>query len=76
MKVFQVQYEEDGATTKIDGGRATDIRTCTLFYAANHINAVFEAIDWLLLDEERTIMSVTEVIPAITVLEIDSGNKN
>ena len=68
MKVYRVVYEEDGETTAEQGKRSTEIRRVEVRYAANTINQVWEAIDWLLSDEERTIIAILEEAPAITVL--------
>ena len=68
MKVYRVVYEEDGETTTEPGKRATEIRRVDLRYAAEKINQVWEAIDWLLNDEERTVIAIVEESPAITVL--------
>ena len=68
MKVYQVVYEHDGVTTTAPGKKSTEITRMTLRYAAEHIDGVWEAIEWLRNDEEQTIIAVIEEHPAISVL--------
>lgn len=69
MKVYRIVYEEDGEITGKPGKRATEIRRVELRYAASNIILVLAAIDWLLNDEEKTIIAIIEEAPAITILE-------
>lgn len=68
MKVYRVVYEQDGETTRVPGKVSTEINRVEVRYAAEHIAAVWDGIDWLRNDEEITIIAILEEAPSITVL--------
>lgn len=72
MKVYQVVYEHDGATTSEPGVRSTEINRVVARYAAEHIDEVWKAIEWLRNDEEQTIIAIIEEHPAITILGLNA----
>lgn len=69
MKLFQVVYEEDGATTREPGRVATEIRRCEMYYVADTLEQVWEEIEWLRRDHEREVVTVTQVLSAVSVLK-------
>ena len=68
MKVFRVVTERDGETTREPGKTSTELVRETLLYAADTMQEVWDAIEWLRSDPERTLVELVEVAPAITVL--------
>ena len=68
MKVFRVITEQDGKTRKDDGVKVTEIDRAEYRYAAETIEDVWEAIDWLRDDIEKTVIAIVEEAPAITIL--------
>lgn len=69
MKVFRVVTERDGIRIDAPGKSSTDIMRDELRYAAETIQDVWNAIEWIRLDEERTILAIIEEAPAITVVQ-------
>lgn len=68
MKVFRVVTEHDGSTIKETGKSSTEIIREEFRFAADTIQQVWDEIEWLRSDPERTILAVHEEAPAITVL--------
>lgn len=68
MKVFRVVTERDGETTRGPGKTSTELVRETLLYAADTMQEVWDAIEWLRSDPERTLVELIEAAPAITVL--------
>lgn len=68
MKVYRVVTEQDGRTERIDGGTSTNIERAEFRYAAETMQEVWDAIDWLRNDPERTVIAIIEEAPAITVV--------
>jgi len=68
MKVYRVVTERDGATTKEPGKTSTELLREEHRYAAETMQEVWDAIDWLRNDPERVLLAVIEEAPAITVL--------
>ena len=68
MKVFLVVVENDGETTREPGMVSTEIKRMDIRYSAESIEQVWNAIEWLRNDPERTIMAIVEESPSITVL--------
>jgi len=68
MKLYQVSYAEDGATTKSAGKTATDVLRYDLFFAAESIDKVWEATQWIRDDEEKEFVHLGEVCPSVVVL--------
>jgi hypothetical protein len=68
MKVFRVLAEHDGETTKVPGKVSTELVRAEYRYAANTMQEVWDAIEWLRNDHEETIIAIHEEAPAITVL--------
>jgi hypothetical protein len=69
MKLFQVQYEQDGASYKDGHKSVTDIDRVTMSLCAENIQQVWDALEYIRLDEEKTIMSIAEVLPAVQILK-------
>jgi len=69
MKLYQVSYNEDGRTIKASGVTETEIRRCDLFFAAESIEKVWEATQWVRDDEEKEFIHVGEVCSSIQVLK-------
>ena len=68
MKIFQVIYEQDGATEKTPGKITTTIEQYKLFYAAEHMEEVLDAILWIRDDLELNLIDIQEIIPQCTVI--------
>ena len=76
MKVFRVVTERDGATTKELGKTSTELLREEHRFAAETMQEVWDAIDWLRNDPERTLLAMIEEAPAITVLVPNSNYAN
>jgi hypothetical protein len=70
MKLFRVVTQEDGLTTKESGKSTTNIIQLDHRYAAENIEEVWLAIEWLRDDPERTVLAIIEEAPAITVIGV------
>lgn len=68
MKVFRVVTERDGETARESGRVSTELVREDFRYAAETMQEVWAAIDWLRNDPERTLVALVEEAPAITVL--------
>jgi len=69
MKLFRVTVESDGITTIDDGGKSTEITKSQFYFAAISMADLWERGIWFLRqDEERTIVEVSEILPAVTVV--------
>lgn len=68
MKLFEVKYEEDGRTVKAPGVSETTINSCSLFYAAETIEAVWEAVEDLRASEDRRLTMIRECVQLVNVL--------
>lgn len=68
MKVYRVVTEREGIKTTEPGRTTTQMLQEELRYAAETMQEVWEAIDWLRNDPERVLLAVIEEAPAITVL--------
>jgi hypothetical protein len=68
MKVYRVVTERDGETTKEPGRTSTELLREEHRFAAETMQEVWDAIDWLRNDPERVLLAVIEEAPAITVL--------
>ena len=68
MKLFRVIDETDGATTREPGKSSTEILRLETLYAAESIEAVWEAIAWMRNDPERTVMAVAEIAPMVAII--------
>ena len=69
MKIYRVVTERDGETTKKPGESTTEIVRSDYRYAANSMQQVWDAIDWMKNDTETTLVAILEEHPAITILE-------
>ena len=75
MKVYRVVTERDGATTKEPGKVSVDLLREEFRYAADTMQEVWDAIEWMRNDPERAVLALIEEAPAITVLVIPAdGN--
>lgn len=68
MKLFRVCTEYDGKSIKDSGTTRTELLREEILYAAETMTDVWEAIEWMRLDPERTLIALVEEAPAITVL--------
>jgi hypothetical protein len=69
MKVYRVITERDGATCQAPGVSSTEIIKEDFYVAASDMETVWDHTGWLRGDESRTMISITEVIPAISILK-------
>ena len=69
MKLFRVVTERDGATTKEPGRSSTEIVREEFMFAAASIEVVWQAIDWIRDDPERSLMAIVEDVSMVTVLQ-------
>ena len=67
MKVFSLVTERDGDTTKVPGLVTTEIKRIERLYAAREFRDVWEFVQPF-EENGETIISITEVAPAIRVL--------
>ena len=74
MKIYRVVTERDGETIKEPGKTSTELVRDEYRYAAETIQEVWDAIDWLLNDPERTLLAVIEEAPSIIVLTPNDEN--
>ena len=75
MKIYQVVSDRDGETTREPGKHNTEIVREVLRYAADSIEDVWDAIEWIRTDQERTLIGVFEEHPSVTVLNKVEGAK-
>ena len=68
MKVYRVVTDRDGITSSEPGKRSTEIVREELKYAAETIQEVWDAIEWIRFDEERTLIAIIEEFPTITII--------
>jgi hypothetical protein len=68
MKVYRVVTERDGEKIKEQGKISTEIVREEFRYAAETMQEVWDAIEWMRNDPERAILAFLEEAPAITVL--------
>lgn len=68
MKVFRVVTEYDGKSIKDSGVTRTELIREEILFASETMIDVWEAIEWMRLDPERTIVEISEAAPAITIL--------
>lgn len=68
MKLYEVTFEEDGKTVKAPGVSETVVRRMRTYYAAESVEAVWEAIAPFRADPERTFIGLGEIAPLVTVI--------
>ena len=68
MKVSRVVTERDGATMKQPGLTSIEMLREEFRYAANTMQEVWDAIEWMRNDTERNVLALIEEAPAVTVL--------
>lgn len=69
MKVYRVVTEyPSGQIEKFPGGSSEKITREEFRYAAEDIELVWEALDYIRKDLDRTIIAIIEEAPAIMVL--------
>jgi len=68
MKVYRVVTERDGAATKEPGKVSVELLREEFRYAANTMQEVWDAIEWMRNDTEHTVIALIEEAPAVTVL--------
>lgn len=74
MKLFEVIFEEERETKREPGKATTPIERVQMFFAACLIDEVWTAVDWIRTGgPERTLISVAEVAPAVTVIGASSA---
>ena len=76
LKVFEVVYETDGLTVKAPGVSETEVKKCSILYAASSITDVVSEIKWLLDDPTKTVVGISEVCPSIVVLPVKDDEEN
>ena len=69
MKVYRVVVERDGSTIKEPGRTSVELVREEFRYAANTMQRVWDAIDWLRNDPECTLIAVIEESPSIHVVQ-------
>ena len=60
--------DRDGEATREHGRRSTEIVREEHRFAADTMQQVWDAIEWMRHDPERTLIALVEEAPAITVL--------
>lgn len=75
MKVFRVVTDRDGETTKEPGKTSTEIVREEHRFAAETMEEVWDALDWLRNCTDRTLVAIVEEHPAITVLRSSKASK-
>lgn len=60
--------DRDGEATQEHGRRSTEIVREEHRFAADTMQQVWDAIEWMRHDPERTLIALVEEAPAITVL--------
>jgi len=75
MKVYEVTFEVPGKTIKAPGISETELKREQTYYAADSVVEVWEAIQHLLNDPERSFLGIVERLPAITVLSAPAGTE-
>lgn len=70
MKVFRVIVERDGPVTKSPGVTSVEVRREEHRFAAETIQQVWVAIDYLHNDPEALLIAIVEDHPAITVFGV------
>ena len=68
MKVYRVILEHDGKTTRNPGEISTEILRTEIYYAAEEIDQVWDAVNKRLLNTQ-TIFAIIEEHPTIIILE-------
>ena len=68
MKLYVVQWDEDGPTTRKPGEVSTEIKRMTIYYAASSLEQVWNAIEYIRADPEKTLFSIAQGTEALTVL--------
>lgn len=76
MKVFRVLTEHNGSTIKDSGTTRTELIREEILYAAETIQRVWDAVGFMHLEPKRTIIEISEVAPAITILSPSISAKN
>ena len=68
MKCYEVIFERDGFSVKAPGVTETEIRRESIYYAAVSMESVWGALEDLINDPERTLISIAELLPMIVVV--------
>ena len=68
MKMYRVVREVEGRTIKEPGITETALRQESIYYAAQSMQQVWDAIDWIRNDPEAKLVAIIEDAPAINVL--------
>jgi hypothetical protein len=68
MLLFEVRYEENGRTVTAPGVSETEIRNCTVWYAAESIEAVWKAVAHLRDDPEKRFTGIMQALPLVMVI--------
>jgi len=64
MKLYEVVTEHDG----VPEGFTTPIVTSRYYFGAYSIDEVWNHIDWLVNDPERTVISISQVVEQFDVV--------
>jgi len=68
MRLHEVKYKEDCRRVKAPGVSETEVKVCSLYYAAETPEAVWDSIADIRADPERRFKSIAEVLPLLTVV--------
>ena len=68
MKIFVVIVDSDGPTLKAPGVSETEVKRMSYYYAAESIQRVWDAVEEMRNDPERTVIAVYEERPSVTIL--------
>jgi len=68
MKLYEVTFEVPGYTVKAPGISETELKREQTYYVADSVVEVWEQIQGMLADPERSFMAIVEKLPAVTVV--------
>jgi hypothetical protein len=73
MNVYRVITDRDGPTTRTPGRTDTEIIRESHMYAAESMEQVWQAIEWLRQDHERTLVAIICDHEGVHVLPADAA---
>lgn len=68
MKIFKVITERDGIQHNSPGIITTEVMREEYFYVAKNMQDVWDGIEWIRNDEEKTLMCIQEWVGSATVI--------
>jgi hypothetical protein len=69
MKLFRVVFEKDGKTIKELGKTSAEIIRTEIFFVADTMDEVWQGIEFIRNDPEKTLIAVIEDQPAVFIIE-------